>query len=174
MNTKRKIYGVRGLVEWEAVINCGCAKVKIQFKGGSISGYGEVPATYTTENPMYQHVIENSCYFKSGRIFLVREMEGTGKYVEQSKSPSASMVPGQAATASFVMDSALNPDGEDRGQDELPDDNGSDGLKIIEVTDIDDARDYLVENFDVSRSSLRSNVSVTRAAAEHGIQFSGI
>lgn len=170
----KKVYGVRGLVEWTAIISCGAAKIQIPFSGGSVSGYGEVPATYTTENPMYQHIIENSSYFAGGRIFLVREMEGTGKYVEQQKSPSVSAVPGQAATASFVMGSALNPDGEGSSQDEHSADSGSDGLKVVEVSDIDDARDYLVENFSVSRSMIRSNVSVIRVAAENGIQFSGI
>lgn len=46
-----------------------------------------------------------------------------------------------------------------------------DGKRIVEVTDIDDARDYLVEEFQIARSTLRSNVSVFRAAEEHNIVF---
>ena len=49
-----------------------------------------------------------------------------------------------------------------------------DGKRIVEVTDIDDARDYLVEEFQIARSTLRSNVSVYRAAEEHNIVFKGI
>ena len=49
-----------------------------------------------------------------------------------------------------------------------------DGKRIVEVTDIDDARDYLVEEFQIARSTLRSNVSVYRAADEHNIVFNGI
>ena len=50
----------------------------------------------------------------------------------------------------------------------------ADGKAIIDVSDIDDARDYLCENFGIARSSLRSNVSVFRAAEEHNIVFRGI
>ena len=50
----------------------------------------------------------------------------------------------------------------------------ADGKAIIDVTDLDDARDYLCENFGIARSSLRSNVSVYRAAEEHNIVFRGI
>ena len=50
----------------------------------------------------------------------------------------------------------------------------ADGKAIIDVTDLDDARDYLGENFGIARSSLRSNVSVYRAAEEHNIVFRGI
>ena len=50
----------------------------------------------------------------------------------------------------------------------------ADGKAIIDVTDLDDARDYLCENFGIARSSLRSNVSVPRAAEEHNIVFRGI
>ena len=50
----------------------------------------------------------------------------------------------------------------------------ADGMAIIDVTDIDDARDYLCENFGIARSSLRTNVSVPRVAKEHNIVFRGI
>lgn len=50
----------------------------------------------------------------------------------------------------------------------------ADGKRIVEVTDIDDARDYLVDEYGIARSSLRSNVSVFRAAEEHNIVFKGI
>ena len=49
-----------------------------------------------------------------------------------------------------------------------------DGKRIVEVTDIDDARDFLVDEFQIARSTLRSNVSVFRAAEEHNIVFNGI
>ena len=49
-----------------------------------------------------------------------------------------------------------------------------DGKRIVEVTDIDDARDFLVDEFQIARSTLRSNVSVFRAAEEHNIVFKGI
>lgn len=214
MNAKRKTYGVSGYMEWVALIECGKATVKVHFSGGSLTGYGVTPAEFTTQNPMTQAIIENSKEFKSGKIFLLREIEGTGKFKEFVRGQHANEgnhLGGQAATASAIAGTALDADGTSKtpaaasADDEEPmsdpindeetepaDDEEStddteaetvedseatvtaDGKAIIDVTDIDDARDYLCENFGIARSSLRSNVSVPRAAEEHNIVFRGI
>lgn len=218
MKAKKKTYGVQGYMEWQALIRCGKATVTVHFSGGSLTGYGVTPAEFTTENPMTQAIIENSDYFKKGKIFLMREVEGTGKFKEFVKGQHANESNhkgGQAATASSIVETALNPngaptpaetpateqqdtdeadtEGETSGtvadEDENPSDEGEgvecgtdpaegtvteDGKRIVEVTDIDDARDYLVEEFQIARSTLRSNVSVYRAAEEHNIVFKGI
>jgi hypothetical protein len=214
MNAKRKTYGVSGYMEWVALIECGKATVKVHFSGGSLTGYGVTPAEFTTQNPMTQAIIENSKEFKSGKIFLLREIEGTGKFKEFVRGQHANEgnhLGGQAATASAIAGTALDADGTSKtpaaasADDEEPmsdpindeetepaDDEEStddteaetvedseatvtaDGKAIIDVTDIDDARDYLCENFGIARSSLRSNVSVFRAAEEHNIVFRGI
>lgn len=211
MNAKRKTYGVSGYMEWVALIECGKATVKVHFSGGSLTGYGVTPAEFTTQNPMTQAIIENSKEFKSGKIFLLREIDGTGKFKEFVRGQHANEgnhLGGQAATASAIAGTALDADGTSKApttasvDDEEPmsdpindedtepaDDEEStddteaetvvdseatvtaDGKAIIDVTDIDDARDYLCENFGIARSSLRSNVSVYRAAEEHNIVF---
>ena len=214
MNAKRKTYGVSGYMEWVALIECGKATVKVHFSGGSLTGYGVTPAEFTTQNPMTQAIIENSKEFKSGKIFLLREIEGTGKFKEFVRGQHANEgnhLGGQAATASAIAGTALDADGTSKtpaaasADDEEPmsdpindeetepadneestddteaetvDDSEAtvtaDGKAIIDVTDLDDARDYLCENFGIARSSLRSNVSVPRAAEEHNIVFRGI
>ena len=214
MNAKRKTYGVSGYMEWVALIECGKATVKVHFSGGSLTGYGVTPAEFTTQNPMTQAIIENSKEFKSGKIFLLREIEGTGKFKELVRGQHANEgnhLGGQAATASAIAGTALDADGTsktpkveqsdadgpmgdhiDEEETEPADDEEStddteaetvedseatvtaDGKAIIDVTDLDDARDYLCENFGIARSSLRSNVSVYRAAEEHNIVFRGI
>lgn len=214
MNAKRKTYGVSGYMEWVALIECGKATVKVHFSGGSLTGYGVTPAEFTTQNPMTQAIIENSKEFKSGKLFLLREIEGTGKFKEFVRGQHANEgnhLGGQAATASAIAGTALDADGTSKtpaaasADDEEPmsdpindeetepaDDEEStddteaetvedseatvtaDGKAIIDVTDLDDARDYLCENFGIARSSLRSNVSVPRAAEEHNIVFRGI
>ena len=201
-------------MEWVALIECGKATVKVHFSGGSLTGYGVTPAEFTTQNPMTQAIIENSKEFKSGKIFLLREIEGTGKFKEFVRGQHANEgnhLGGQAATASAIAGTALDADGTSKtpaaasADDEEPmsdpindeetepdDDEEStddteaetvedseatvtaDGKAIIDVTDLDDARDYLCENFGIARSSLRSNVSVPRAAEEHNIVFRGI
>lgn len=214
MNAKRKTYGVSGYMEWVALIECGKATVKVHFSGGSLTGYGVTPAEFTTQNPMTQAIIENSKEFKSGKIFLLREIEGTGKFKEFVRGQHANEgnhLGGLAATASAIAGTALDADGTSKApttasvDDEEPmddpindeetepaDDENStdaseaetvedseatvtaDGMAIIDVTDIDDARDYLCENFGIARSSLRTNVSVPRVAKEHNIVFRGI
>lgn len=214
MNAKRKTYGVSGYMEWVALIECGKATVKVHFSGGSLTGYGVTPAEFTTQNPMTQAIIENSKEFKSGKIFLLREIEGTGKFKEFVRGQHANEgnhLGGQAATASAIAGTALDADGtsktpkveptdanepmgdliNDEDTESADDDNSTDaseaetvedseatvtadGKAIIDVTDLDDARDYLCENFGIARSSLRSNVSVYRAAEEHNIVFRGI
>ena len=206
MNAKRKTYGVSGYMEWVALIECGKATVKVHFSGGSLTGYGVTPAEFTTQNPMTQAIIENSKEFKSGKIFLLREIEGTGKFKEFVRGKHANEgnhLGGQAATASAIAGTAR--DDKSGGVETPPhkegtviagsegnagsEENGTeggmieaegeetvtaDGKAIIDVSDIDDARDYLCENFGIARSSLRSNVSVYRAAEEHNIVFRGI
>ena len=214
MNAKRKTYGVSGYMEWVALIECGKATVKVHFSGGSLTGYCVTPAEFTTQNPMTQAIIENSKEFKSGKIFLLREIEGTGKFKEFVRGQHANEgnhLGGQAATASAIAGTALDADGtsktpkveqtdadepmgdpindeetEPADDEESTDDTEAetvedseatvtaDGKAIIDVTDLDDARDYLCENFGIARSSLRSNVSVYRAAEEHNIVFRGI
>lgn len=214
MNAKRKTYGVSGYMEWVALIECGKATVKVHFSGGSLTGYGVTPAEFTTQNPMTQAIIENSKEFKNGKIFLLREIEGTGKFKEFVRGQHANEgnhLGGQAATASAIAGTALDADGTSKtpkveqtdadepmgdpindeetepADDEVSTDDTeaetvedseatvtADGKAIIDVTDLDDARDYLCENFGIARSSLRSNVSVYRAAEEHNIVFRGI
>ena len=196
MNAKRKTYGVSGYMEWVALIECGKATVKVHFSGGSLTGYGVTPAEFTTQNPMTQAIIENSKEFKSGKIFLLREIEGTDKFKEFVRGQHANEgnhLGGQAATASAIAGTALDADGTSKtpaaasaDDEESTDDTEAetvedseatvtaDGKAIIDVTDLYDARDYLCENFGIARSSLRSNVSVYRAAEEHNIVFRGI
>lgn len=216
MKAKKKTYGVHGYMEWQALIRCGKATLTVHFSGGSLTGYGVTPAEFTTENPMTQAIIENSDYFKKGKIFLMREVEGTGKFKEFVKGQHANdgnHKGGQAATASAISETDLNHNGapktatpasdatatvaetkegtsvtvadEDENHSDEDEDveagidpaDGTvteDGKRIVEVTDIDDARDFLVDEFQIARSTLRSNVSVFRAAEEHNIVFNGI
>lgn len=84
----------------------------------------------------------------------------------------------EGETSGTVPDEDENPsdegEGVEGGTDHADGTVTEDGKRIVEVTDIDDARDYLVEEFQIARSTLRSNVSVYRAAEEHNIVFKGI
>ncbi len=75
MKKKRITYGVSGMMEYQAVIKVGRNNMKVLFTDGSISAMGVNPATFTTENYMVQHAIENSTDFKRGRIKVVNTIE---------------------------------------------------------------------------------------------------
>lgn len=71
----RKTYGVSGLMDWTTQIKAGKGSVSVHFTGGALTAYGVTPAKYSTSNPFFQSVIENSKQFKSGRIGLLGTME---------------------------------------------------------------------------------------------------
>ena len=71
----RKTYGVSGLMDWTTQIKAGKGSVSVHFTGGALTAYGVTPAKYSTSNPFFQSVIENSKQFKSGRIELLGTME---------------------------------------------------------------------------------------------------
>lgn len=61
-------YGVYGLSEWVALIPMGNAKLRIEFTGGSTSGYGVTPAVFATKNFHVAKAIDESPYYKEERI----------------------------------------------------------------------------------------------------------
>lgn len=72
-------YGVSGMMEWVALIPAGHNIVRVRFSGGSLSGYGMTPATFTTINPVVMRMIEESSYFRSGKIRLIMKEEDSGE-----------------------------------------------------------------------------------------------
>lgn len=45
---------------------------------------------------------------------------------------------------------------------------------VVNVSNLDDAKEYLVEKFGLSRTKLRSRAAILDAAGENGIEFTGI
>ncbi len=66
--SERKTYAIRGYLEYEALIPVGSGKVRIHFDGGSLTGYGSTPATFSTCDRVLQTIIEKSELWKSGKI----------------------------------------------------------------------------------------------------------
>lgn len=68
-------YGVNGMMEWYAIIPAGKSTLRVHFTGGTVTGYGTTPATFTTDNPAVMHLIENSYWFKTlKKIFIVNRV----------------------------------------------------------------------------------------------------
>lgn len=106
------------------------------------------------------------------------QQQGTDETETPAADATGTVTDTEGETSGTVADKDENPsdDGEgvESGIDPADGTVTEDGKRIVEVTDIDDARDYLVEEFQIARSTLRSNVSVYRAAEEHNIVFNGI
>lgn len=60
MKKTKKIYGVSGMMEYQAIVKIGKATMKVQFSDGSMTAMGVNPATFTTEDFITQHAIEHS------------------------------------------------------------------------------------------------------------------
>lgn len=58
-----------------------------------------------------------------------------------------------------------NVDATDNGTAEQPE------LRIVQVSDISAAKDYLAENFGLTRSSMRSQKAILDTAAAYGVRF---
>ena len=64
-------YCVYGLMEWRLQLPTHrevMPYIDITFEGGQLTGYGVSPARYSTDDPYIQGLIEESRWFKNGRI----------------------------------------------------------------------------------------------------------
>ena len=181
-------YGAPRLVDWVAQIKVGAASVRVHFIGGALTSYGVTPAEFTTSDPFIQKVIENSSYFKEGRIILQRRTT-----VEEPKKPApkpkAQPAPQPApapqpkveepvaetpAPAPVPVEAEVQQATEpEPSTEEQADETETSGLTKVEVTCLPDAQAYLQENFNISSYKVRNCETAQLIAAEHGIQFTG-
>lgn len=171
----RKTYGVSGLMDWTTQIKAGKGSVSVHFTGGALTAYGVTPAKYSTSNPFFQSVIENSKQFKSGRIELLGTMEvpddaatkarkarmaakSAEKPSKDEQSPvTETPVPGTPAPvvkepvtpttpAEETPAEEVQPTGETQDETLQGDGEDADGGKI-KVADKNEAIEYLKEHF---------------------------
>ncbi len=187
-------YGAPRLVDWVAQIKVGAASVRVHFTGGALTSYGVTPAEFTTSNPFIQKVIENSSYFKEGRIIVQRraKIEEPQKPAPNAKpkaqpAPQAAPAPAQQpkakepvvetpapSPAPVVAEAEAQETAEPEPAAEAPaEEPATAGLTIVEVTCLPDAQAYIQENFNISSYKVRSCEIAQRIAAEHGVQFKG-
>lgn len=175
-------YGAPRLVDWVAQIKAGAATVRVHFTGGALTSYGVTPAEYTTANPFIQKVIEQSTYFKEGRIIIQRRAT-----IEEPKKPAPKAKPkAQPAPQPAPQPKAEEPVAETPAPTPAPveaepepvaeaqtEEAEANGITKVPVTCLPDAHAYLQENFNISSYKVRSCEIAQKIAAEHGIQFTG-
>lgn len=140
----KKVYGVKGVIEWHALIPCGKSTMSVKFTGGTLTGYGISPARFATNDRMVQDIIERSEYFKCGKIILMN-------------------VYGE------VNDNASDKSSKANSQAQSKDDDGSD-KEVIAVSSIEDAREVLKER-GISWTKLKTESAVLAIAASLNIEF---
>ena len=155
----RKIYGIVGLLEWHGIVNSNGVNMKVEFTNGSVTAYGVAPATFTTENALTQHILENSDQFKSGRIRLL-------KVVELPEEKSAAPEP---STEEKAENPAAEATPEEKGEED-----GTGEVQVIEVADKSEAVEYLKEHYEdkeYTSFKLRSKDAFDAACKECGVEF---
>lgn len=176
-------YGAPRLVDWVAQIKVGAATVRVHFIGGALTAYGVTPAEYTTDNPFIQKVIEQSAYFKEGRIITLRKatlpettktakVQKTKQQKPTQEQPKAPAIPDSPVIPATVETSEVADEPKDEETTEAVEET-VDGLTKVEVSCLQDAQAYLQENFNIASYKVRSYDAAQRAASEHGVQFVG-
>lgn len=145
-----KVYGAPGLQEWTLVLGNG-PRLHLHFEHGSQNAFGASPAEYRTENKFFQTIIEQSNYFKEGRIVLLDEvvLEGEGENDSSVSSVAESEEPASES--------------QEEAQPKL-------AMKMS-FPSVDDAREYAVEKLGVAASSVRSRAALEKALADAGLVF---
>lgn len=187
----RKTYGVSGLMDWTTQIKTGKVSVSVHFTGGALTAYGVTPAKYSTSNPFFQSVIENSEQFKSGRIMLLGEMEVPDDAATKARkarmaakaAEKPAPVPETPAPVVEEPVTPTTPAKESPAESEQPtgetqdetlqDDEDADGSKI-KVADKPDAIEYLKEKFPekgYTAVKLRTKTAFDAACKECGVEF---
>lgn len=147
-------YGVDDLIDWKARIPVGKACMSVHFTGGALTKYGVTPAEFTTTDPFTQRVIEDSEYFRSGRITILRSI-GRPDIIPANRKDS---VVSQKAYAEAVLPMAESP---------AP----SADIKEVAVACLEDAIEYLRTNFTVPTYRVRNLAAACEIAAAHRVKF---
>ncbi|MDE6345374.1 MAG: hypothetical protein K2L55_01725 [Muribaculaceae bacterium] len=183
-------YGAPRLVDWVAQIKAGAATVRVHFTGGALTSYGVTPAEYTTANPFIQKVIEQSSYFKEGRIVLLRRAQSANppmaakptkakskQQAELKAAPEGPETERVSAATEAPVAAEVDSEAPEQAPEVKSEENGAEAaagnLTVVEVGCLQDAQAYLQENFNISSYKVRTYDVAQRAAAEHGVRFVG-
>ena len=152
-----KIYGAPGLQEWTLVLGNG-PRLHLHFEHGSQNAFGASPAEYRTENKFFQTIIEQSNYFKEGRIVLLDEVVLEGEEDDNAVSPVA-----ESEAQAVAESEAQASEAQEEAQSKL-------AMKMV-FTSVDDAREYAVEKLGVSATSVRARAALEKTLADAGVVF---
>ncbi len=174
---KHKIYGVRDLKEWNALIHSGNVTMRVVFSGGANTKRGKIPATYATSDAVKQAIIEKSTEFKHGKIFVHQSIEiPDDKDTLERKRLNAKIEARKNAEKNSDNHAEKRDTPIAQVSDEDSEDAGENGsvVQTIQVADKRDAIDWLKENFPdkgYTVNKLKSEESFVAACKECNVVF---
>lgn len=188
MNKTKKTYGIKGFMEYQAVIKVGKSKMKVPFSDGAMTAMGVVPCTFTTERFMVQHAIENSDEFKRGLIYIVNSTPLDGKVEIERPSPrptgptaelNPEPIPDTASSTESEEQPAMVAVATDEGVVEKPieeawpskSEEPDAPLTQVEFASNEEAKDYLEQHFGLVRSKLRKREDIFNAGKANGVEI---
>lgn len=149
----RKVYKINGKTEVHLVLESpsGKTKYKIAFTKGNLDPKMLAPATYSTNDPVIQDVIERSNLF--GKVIFIEKVYGDA-------TPTPTPVSAPVATSAPK-----------KGKDKVADPKGS-ALKVMEeVKTIADAASVLVAEGASAAEIDGSVAGAIKVAKKYGISF---
>lgn len=138
------VYGVSGVMEWNALIRVGEGVISIPFRNGSYTGFSSQSAEYRTDSEFYQMIIENSTLFKEGKIYIINDYRDKSTHISEEEPT------------------------ENTGYNEEED---TSTLEEVVIPSQEDAKAYLIEKFGFKAQGLRSKTAIREAAKSNGIKF---
>lgn len=119
-------------------------------------------SSYTTSNEEIQDALEH--HFRFNELFRCSEVHEEKKKTEKKK---------QEAPKNEVSE-AEEPVNESEESENETKEETEDNLQVVEVADLQSAKDYLADSFGLSRTKLRSKKAIVDAATANGIKFVGL
>ena len=152
----------------------------------SFSALTDGSSVYYTNDKEIQHALEH--HYKFGKLFRLEETEEQAAPTAKkptAKSPakkntgkksSKKETPEQTAEEIAKEWEEFNPEDEadsanEESESEEDQEEGEAELKEVTVSDLDAAKDYLAENFDIVRTKLKTEEIINDTAASLGVVF---
>lgn len=136
----------------------------------SVTGSGSV---FRTDDEELQKALER--HYKFGKLFRSEEQPKHSHLKIDNITLKQKLQP-NAETESTQTDNQTDKEsGEDsESNNEDINEEATDGLRTVTVSCISDAKEYLADNYEISRTGLRSKTAIIKAAAANGIKFEGL
>ena len=147
----KKVYTSKSEISIKVVLGSG-STVRVAFTPRTLGS-----SVYITDDEELQKAIE--AHREYGKLFVCDERRSEA----MDKAATPSQLSGQGAGVPGAGDGVPGTE-----------EGAGAGFKVVNISSIQEAKDYLSDKFEISRSSLKNKDAVERAALEHGVVFEGL